>query len=76
MTSGTPQAAAATATPQVTHEAAPSGVVAEALARADADGLELVRFLYVDHGGIIRGKAAAGSSSRSASRAASATPWR
>jgi glutamine synthetase len=29
-----------------------------ALARADADDLELVRFLYVDHGGIIRGKAA------------------
>jgi glutamine synthetase len=29
-----------------------------ALARADADGLQLVRFLYADHGGIIRGKAA------------------
>ena len=29
-----------------------------ALAQADADGLQLVRFLYADHGGIIRGKAA------------------
>jgi glutamine synthetase len=58
MTSRTPQAAAGTATPQVTHGAAPAGAVAEALARADTDGLELIRFLYVDHGGIIRGKAA------------------
>ena len=31
----------------------------EAVARANAEGLELVRFLYVDHGGIIRGKAVA-----------------
>jgi glutamine synthetase len=29
-----------------------------ALAKADAHDLELVRFLYADHGGIIRGKAA------------------
>jgi glutamine synthetase len=29
-----------------------------AVAGADAGGLEMVRFLYVDHGGIIRGKAA------------------
>ncbi len=29
------------------------------LALAEADGLSLVRFLYADHGGIIRGKAAA-----------------
>jgi glutamine synthetase len=28
------------------------------LAQAEADGLSLVRFLYADHGGIIRGKAA------------------
>src|SRR5260370_10594017 len=28
------------------------------LAQAEADGLTLVRFLYADHGGIIRGKAA------------------
>ncbi len=28
------------------------------VARAEADGLALVRFLYADHGGIIRGKAA------------------
>src|SRR6266487_3079932 len=28
------------------------------LARAEADGLSIVRFLYADHGGIIRGKAA------------------
>ncbi|HEX3492613.1 MAG TPA: glutamine synthetase family protein [Streptosporangiaceae bacterium] len=31
---------------------------AAAVAVADAHGLELVRFLYADHGGIIRGKAA------------------
>src|SRR5215472_12673455 len=29
----------------------------EAVARAESECLELVRFLYVDHGGIIRGKA-------------------
>jgi glutamine synthetase len=32
--------------------------IADAAARAEASGLELVRFLYADHGGIIRGKAA------------------
>jgi glutamine synthetase len=31
----------------------------DAIARAQAGDLELVRFLYVDHGGVIRGKAAA-----------------
>ena len=31
--------------------------IAAAVARADAHGLELVRFLYADHGGVIRGKA-------------------
>jgi len=31
----------------------------DAVVRADADDLELVRFLYADHGGIIRGKSAA-----------------
>jgi glutamine synthetase len=35
-----------------------AGPVTAALSRADAEGLELVRFLYADHGGIIRGKAA------------------
>src|SRR6266487_5571385 len=30
---------------------------AKVLAQAEADGLTLVRFLYADHGGIIRGKA-------------------
>jgi len=33
--------------------------VMDAVVRADADDLELVRFLYADHGGIIRGKSAA-----------------
>ena len=32
--------------------------VHDALTRAQADDLSLIRFLYVDHGGIIRGKAA------------------
>ena len=32
---------------------------ATAVVRAEGSGLELVRFLYADHGGIIRGKAAA-----------------
>ena len=32
--------------------------VRRVLAQAEADGLSLVRFLYADHGGIIRGKAA------------------
>lgn len=31
--------------------------VARVLAQAEADGLSLIRFLYADHGGIIRGKA-------------------
>jgi hypothetical protein len=25
--------------------------------RAEAEGLDLIRFLYVDHGGVVRGKA-------------------
>lgn len=29
------------------------------LERAEVDGIDLVRFLYVDHGGVVRGKAAA-----------------
>ncbi len=32
--------------------------VRRVLAQAEADGISLVRFLYADHGGIIRGKAA------------------
>ncbi|MGH8934652.1 MAG: glutamine synthetase family protein [Egibacteraceae bacterium] len=31
--------------------------IAQAVERAEAAGLELIRFLYVDHGGVIRGKA-------------------
>ena len=43
---------------------------------ADADGLELVRFLYADHGGIIRGKAATRQFLRRAAYPpASGTPW-
>ena len=38
--------------------AAASSAVRAAVERADTGGLELVRFLYADHGGIIRGKAA------------------
>jgi glutamine synthetase len=34
------------------------GTAAEVAARAEAEGISLVRFLYADHGGIIRGKAA------------------
>jgi glutamine synthetase len=49
-TSGTPAAPSAQAGAKHAAEAA--------LAQADADGLQLVRFLYADHGGIIRGKAA------------------
>src|SRR6204780_6026530 len=45
--------AAAEAAAQAADEAAGAAVV-----RAEDDNLELVRFLYADHGGIIRGKAA------------------
>jgi glutamine synthetase len=38
--------------------AATADQAAAAVEQADAHGLELVRFLYADHGGIIRGKAA------------------
>jgi glutamine synthetase len=41
-----------------TAAAAPS-YARDAVARAQAADLELVRFLYADHGGVIRGKAAA-----------------
>jgi glutamine synthetase len=58
MTPGTQQTPAASTAPQVTDDSGPASDAAGALARADADGLELVRFLYADHGGIIRGKAA------------------
>jgi glutamine synthetase len=54
MTSGT----SGTSAPAGERQADPQHAADAALARADADGLELVRFLYVDHGGIIRGKAA------------------
>src|SRR5450755_3023357 len=49
---------AGTSAPAGDRQADPQHAADAALARADADGLELVRFLYVDHGGIIRGKAA------------------
>ena len=39
-------------------QTSPADPAAAAVAIADAHGLELVRFLYADHGGIIRGKAA------------------
>jgi glutamine synthetase len=42
----------------MTSEIPQATAVADAVRQADADGLELVRFLYADHGGIIRGKAA------------------
>jgi glutamine synthetase len=46
-------------TPEAEAEAqAARDQIADAAARAEASGLELVRFLYADHGGIIRGKAA------------------
>lgn len=35
-------------------------VAAHVAERVETGGIELVRFLYVDHGGIVRGKAAAG----------------
>src|SRR6266566_2880365 len=38
--------------------AADDEAVRRVLAQAEGDGLSLVRFLYADHGGIIRGKAA------------------
>jgi glutamine synthetase len=54
MTSGTSAAAVPAGDRQTDSRHAADA----ALARADAEGLELVRFLYVDSGGIIRGKAA------------------
>jgi glutamine synthetase len=39
-------------------QTSPADPAAAAVETADAHGLELVRFLYADHGGIIRGKAA------------------
>jgi glutamine synthetase len=40
------------------RQTSPADAAAAAVETADAHGLELVRFLYADHGGIIRGKAA------------------
>ena len=37
----------------------PPPTAAQAQLRAESDGISLTRFLYVDHGGIVRGKAAA-----------------
>jgi glutamine synthetase len=47
--------------PTTGHPAGPDAgeAVAAAAARAQAEGISLVWFLYADHGGIIRGKAAA-----------------
>jgi glutamine synthetase len=53
MTSGTSAASAAFGAAETDEKHAAEA----ALAQADAHGLELVRFLYADHGGIIRGKA-------------------
>ncbi|SEL27043.1 glutamine synthetase family protein [Nonomuraea pusilla] len=36
----------------------PDAQVRRVLERAELDGVELIRFLYADHGGVIRGKAA------------------
>ncbi|WP_157244736.1 glutamine synthetase family protein [Nonomuraea typhae] len=36
----------------------PDPAVRRILERAEIDGIELIRFLYADHGGVIRGKAA------------------
>lgn len=44
-----------TGSPSSSHDDAHH--VARVLAQAEADGLSLIRFLYADHGGIIRGKA-------------------
>jgi glutamine synthetase len=54
MTSGTPGTSALSGAAKTDTKHAAEA----ALAQADAHGLELVRFLYADHGGIIRGKAA------------------
>jgi glutamine synthetase len=35
----------------------PGGPARRVVERADAEGLDLIRFLYVDHGGVVRGKA-------------------
>ena len=52
--------------------AAPSA--AQVAERVEQDGIELVRFLYVDHGGIVRGKSAAGTRIADRLRTGSATP--
>jgi glutamine synthetase len=43
--------------PAAAPTSAPAATAHEAVTRARADRLSLVRFLYADHGGIIRGKA-------------------
>ena len=58
-TSGTSETSAAPGASQTGASQTDAKHATEAaLAAADADGLQLVRFLYADHGGIIRGKAA------------------
>ncbi|MFE0146758.1 glutamine synthetase family protein [Nonomuraea sp. NPDC059007] len=42
----------------VTRVHQPDPAVNRILERAEIDGIELIRFLYADHGGVIRGKAA------------------
>src|SRR5580693_7507017 len=44
--------------PPTTEVTDDTDAAAAAVVRAEDDNLELVRFLYADHGGIIRGKAA------------------
>jgi len=55
-----PGSTTSTTTASTTTGAAHSAAVSAAVEHADVSGLELVRFLYADHGGIIRGKAATG----------------
>jgi glutamine synthetase len=57
MTSGTTAAPAASSVPGP-DSSNPEAAASAAVEHADVSGLELVRFLYADHGGIIRGKAA------------------
>src|ERR1700735_3882893 len=57
--SGAPPASPATDSAEDPADAAAAAAAADAaVVRTENDQLDLVRFLYVDHGGIVRGKAA------------------
>src|SRR3984957_3629580 len=56
--SGAPPASPAADSAEDPADAAAAAAADAAVLRAENDQLELVRFLYVDHGGIVRGKAA------------------